>query len=640
MAYNNFSSPQVRWSEYDLTGIVPSVSTTEAGIAGQFSWGPVNVLTLVDSESTLASTFWTPNDTTAVDWFTAANFLAYGDKLWVVRVVNETNANTALRATNATGANSSGYLVRNDDEYAMKYEDGSLKTTYGAGDWIAKYPGIMGNSLKVSVCPSANAYQSVLSGAVTISANSRVVTGTSTSFTTQVTVGDLLVVADEVHKVDAVSNTTYMTLSTPHIAGASTASATRRWEYYDEVNLAPGTSESVSDVGGSSDEMHVVVVDEDGLFTGSQNQVLEVFQYVSKASDGKYEGGTSSYIKDVVNSTSKYIRWAGHSTLISNIGTSASKKNFGSYSKPINVSLVGGKDGTLVGNSEKIRGYSYFQSPEDVEVSLILGAGANQTIATYIINNIVEVRKDCVAYFSPPKQYVVNNSGNEVTNSVNYRNSLPSSSYAALDGNWKYQYDRYNDVYRYIPLNGDVAGLHAKVDVERDAWWAAAGLENGKVKNVIKLAYNPKLAQRDILYKNNVNPIVTFTGDGTVVFGQKTLLAKSSAFDRINVRRLFIVLEKAISRAAKYFLFRFNDEITRSQFKNMVEPYLRDVQGRRGIYAFKVVCDETNNTSEIIDNNQFVGDIYIKPARTIEGIQLNFIATPTGVEFDYIIGQY
>jgi hypothetical protein len=640
MAYNNFLSPDVKTAEFDLTGIVPSVSTTEAGLAGQFAWGPVNKLTLVDNEGTLASTFWTPDNTTAIDWFTASNFLSYANKLWVVRVVNETSANTSLRATNATAANSNGFLVRNDDEYFEQFADGSLKTTFGTGDWIAKFPGELGSSLKVSVCPSANAYTSSLSGAVTVSANSRTVIGTATSFTTQVTVGDLIVISDEVHKVTAISNTTTLTLDTPHVAGASVASASRRWEYYNEVDLAPGTSNNARALGGNSDELHVVVVDEDGLFTGQKGTVLEVFQYLSKASDGKDEAGLSAYIKDKINSGSQYIRWAGHSTLISNIGHKIAGTNFGAYAKPINASLVGGKNGADVGNSEKIRGYSFFQAVEDVDVSLILGAGATQTLATYIINNITEVRQDCVAFFSPPRQYVVSNAGDEVTDTVNYRNTLPSSSYAALDNNWKYQYDRYNDVYRYIPLNGDTAGLCAKIDNERDAWWPPAGLENGKVKNVLKLAYNPKLAQRDILYKNGVNPVMTKPLDGTVVFGQKTLLAKPSAFDRINVRRLFIVLRKAISRAAEYFLFRFNDEITRAQFRNMVEPYLRDVQGRRGIYAFKVICDETNNTPNIIDNNQFVGDIYVQPARSIEGIRLNFIASPTGVDFSTIIGKY
>ena len=217
---------------------------------------------------------------------------------------------------------------------------------------------------------------------------------------------------------------------------------------------------------------------------------------------------------------------------------------------------------------------------------------------------------------------------------------FPSSSYATLDSGWKYQFDKYNDLYRFVPLNGDVAGLMVRTDNTRDPWWSPAGFNRGNVKNVVKLPYNPLKAQRDQLYKKGINPIVTFPGQGTVMFGDKTLLAKPSAFDRINVRRLFIVLEKAISTASKFTLFEFNDDFTRAQFRNMVEPFLRDVQGRRGIFDFRVVCDESNNTGEVIDRNEFIGDIYIKPARSINFIQLNFVAVRTGVEFEEVVGQF
>jgi phage tail sheath protein FI len=286
-----------------------------------------------------------------------------------------------------------------------------------------------------------------------------------------------------------------------------------------------------------------------------------------------------------------------------------------------------------------------FASAEEVDVSLILqgkavGSANNAQLANYIIDNICESRKDCVAFISPAKTNVVSNAGNESTSMVGFRNASRSTSYAVLDSGYKYQYDKYNDVYRYIPLNGDTAGLCVRTDDTRDPWFSPAGFNRGQIKNIIKLAYNPDKANRDILYKANINPVVTFPGQGTVLYGDKTMLTKPSAFDRINVRRLFIVLEKAIATAAKYTLFEFNDEFTRAQFKNLVEPFLRDVQGRRGIYDFKVVCDSTNNTGEVIDRNEFVGDIYIKPAKSINFIQLNFVAVRTGVEFSEIVGQF
>lgn len=633
-----YLSSGVYVKEFDLTNVVPAVSTTEGGLAGGFRWGPVEELVLIDSENELVSTYWKPNNTVANDWFTAANFLAYANKLWINRVVNDSHANTALRATNAS-AGSAGFLVKNDDIYYGAYADGSLMTTHNTGPWIAKYAGAMGNSLRVSICPSATAYQSTLTGTVTISANTTTVTGSGTTFTTQVTIGDLLVVENETHKVTAITNTTSLTIATRHVAGASAKTAVRRWEYYNEVDVAPGSSDAALTAGGSSDEMHIVVVDEDGEWTKQAHTVLEVYQKVSKSVAGYRDDGSTNYYKEVINQQSEYVRWAGHHASLTNAG-SALGTSFTAPVTPLSSSLTYGSDGIAVGNAEKIRGYSLFESTEDSEVSIILGSDATQTIATYIINNICEKRLDCVAFFSPPRAYVVNNKGDEAVDCVLYRNTLPVTSYAALDNNWKWQYDRYNDLYRYVPLNGDVAGLHVKTDMERDPWWAAAGFNRGHIKNSIKLAWNPKQADRDILYKNNINPIATFNGEGTVLFGQKTLLSKPSAFDRINVRRLFIVLEKAIAKAAKYQLFEFNDEFTRAQFKNMVEPFLRDVQGRRGIYDFKVICDETNNTAEVIDRNELVGDIYIKPARVAEFIRLNFIATRTGVAFEEIAGKF
>ena len=267
--------------------------------------------------------------------------------------------------------------------------------------------------------------------------------------------------------------------------------------------------------------------------------------------------------------------------------------------------------------------------------------GTNGTqVANYIIDNITSVRKDCVACVSPEYADVVSTATIDRTqNIVDFRNSLTSSSFAILDSGYKYQYDKFSDVYRWVPLNGDIGGTIARTDLDRDFFFSPAGLQRGSIKNVIKLAWNPDKADRDLLYQNDINPVVTFPGSGVILFGDKTLLGRPSAFDRINVRRLFITLEKAIERAAQSLLFEFNDEFTRAQFKNLVEPFLRDIQGRRGIYDFKVVCDETNNTGSVIDRNEFVGDIFIKPARSINFIQLNFVAVRTGVEFSEVVGS-
>jgi hypothetical protein len=634
MAY--LLSPQVHVVEIDTTNIVPGVATTEGAIAGQFNWGPVNEPMLIDSEATLIRTFGYPDNTNYCDWFSASNFLAYTNALWVVRAVTEGNANTTLNATNATTSNSHGYLVRNDQEYAIKYSNGELKTEFFTGDWVARFPGDLGNSLKISICPSASAYQSTLAGTISATANSSTVTGSGTTFQSQIISGDLLEFNGELHKVVSVESNTSLTLADRTLqAATSVSNVIRRWEYYSSVQTAPGTSDYATQYGGSNDEMHIVVIDVLGEWTQQPGAVLEVYQYVSQASDALLRDGTNNYYPNQVNSRSQYVRWAGHPGQFTNAGKPAKGVNFvpTPAAKPITEFFQGGNDGEAIGAAEKIRGYGYFLSPEDIDISFIIGSNVTQTVATYIINDIAEARMDCVAFISPPAAYVINNVGEEAQACVNYRNLLPSSSYAAIDGNWKYQYDQYNDVYRYVPLNGDIAGLHAQSDQQRDPWWAAAGFNRGQIKNVIKLAWNPKLAERNLLYNNGINPVVTFPGDGTVLFGQKTMLAKPSAFDRINVRRLFIVLEKAISKAGKYFLFEFNDAITRAQFKNMIDPYMRDVQGRRGVYDFLTICDETNNTPEVIDGNQFVASILIKPEKTAEFITLNFVAVRDSVAF-------
>jgi phage tail sheath protein FI len=373
------------------------------------------------------------------------------------------------------------------------------------------------------------------------------------------------------------------------------------------------------------DELHIVVIDKEGKFTGVADTVLEVFSFVSIEETSKTSNGTTNYYVNVLENRSKYIKVK---TVIDEL-----------LEERIEDVLEGGADG-VIGDDDIIRAYDLFKNTEAVDVSLIMTGPSNQTVVTHIIDNIAEIRRDCIVFISPEKSDVVDNYGDEVDDTITYRNTLPSSSYAFMDSNWKYQFDKYNDVYRWIPMNGDVAGLCARTDRDRDPWFSPAGPNRGIIKNVIKLAWNPNKTDRDELYVKGINPVVTFTGEGTILFGDKTLLSRPSAFDRINVRRLFIVLEKAVVRASRTSLFEFNDTFTRSQFVNLIEPFLRDVQGRRGITDFRVVCDETNNTGEVIDRNEFVGDIYIKPARSVNFIQLNFVAVRTGVRFDEIVGTF
>ena len=406
------------------------------------------------------------------------------------------------------------------------------------------------------------------------------------------------------------------------------------WEYKTAFSAAPGTSDYVERASGSDDELHVVIVQ----ITGSTEVVLETYSFLSKASDAKKSDGSNSYYKTVINNSSKYVWWTDHPVSGTNWGTAAANTVYVDLDGGDDtVTLTGGIDDFASTDGEFIAGYRLFANSETIDISLIALGKASTTVALDVINNFAEYRLDCVAFVSPQDISTsdpINQLGSTATDKIiAYRNALPSTSYAVLDSGYKYQYDRYNDVYRWIPLNGDIAGLCARTDNTNDPWWSPGGLNRGQIKNCIKLAFNPNKTDRDTLYQAGINPVVSFPGNGTVLYGDKTLLSKPSAFDRINVRRLFIVLEKAIAISAKYQLFEFNDGFTRAQFKNMVEPYLRDVEGRRGITDFQVVCDDTNNTGEVIDRNEFVADIYIKPARSINFITLNFIAARTGVAF-------
>lgn len=684
-------SPGVNVSEIDLTTVVPAVSTSVGAIAGVFKWGPVGKRTLVSSETELINKFGKPTNHNPETFFTAANFLAYGNALQVVRSANTTNfANGVISAVANTGSvtNAQVFTVKNDDDYDnITFSDTDVL-------YVARYPGDLGNSLKISVCDSANAYSrsidtidgdanlatsfisaTVGSNTLTISiANSA--TGTLAEANTRAnTILGLLNVNDVLEIGNSSIGKQYLKITgLPAAMGtnASFANATSRyftvnvdnvfqlstnyssntfsryWEYFNSVQVAPGISDYQAAQGNTSavDELHVVVADEDGKFTGVPGSILEVYKGLSRATDAKTTDGATNYYKTVINENSKYVWWANdRATAPSNTSLNIASVN----TNPLYVSFQLGQDGdgeADVAVGTVLTGYDLFASAENVDISLVMtgksrGGTNGEQISNYLVDNIAEARKDCIVLTSPDKADVVNNSAqDESQDTVDFRNSCRSSSYLVIDSGYKYQYDKYNDIFRWIPLNGDIAGLCVRTDAQRDPWFSPAGFNRGQIKNVVKLAYNPDQADRDLLYKNGINPVATFPGQGTILYGDKTALAKPSAFDRINVRRLFIVLEKAISTAAKFSLFELNDEFTRAQFVSLVEPFLRDVQGRRGIYDYRVVCDETNNTGEVIDRNEFVGDIYVKPAKSINFIQLNFIAVRSGVAFDEVVGRF
>ena len=572
-------SPGVNVSEIDLSASIPSVSTSTGAIAGPFRWGPVEKIMQVTSEGDLASKFGAPtpnSDIVSNTFFTSTSYLAYSNDLLVVRAA-ASNMNTAVANANLATTVTSTPIKNEDTYFTNFYNGGGAGLTNAA--FAARFPGELGNSLAISVCPSNTAFAN--------------------------------------------------------------------WAYKDQFTSGPSTSAFVRarSSANANDEMHIAVIDMDGLFSGVANTVIEKYSHISKASDAKNDDGSSNYYKEVLYRNSKYIYWVNHITNNDTAGTATNTSNwgvvsanatFGASQNNYTANLVSGVDGTTV-TANISTAYNLYSSTETTEVSLLLGGDPDATLAGTLLN-IAESRKDCVAFISPDFANCV--SSTPATSIVNYRNTLSSSSYVIMDSGWKYMYDKYNDRYRWVPMNGDVAGLCSRTDNQRDPWFSPAGYQRGVLRNVVKLLFNPKQSERDTMYKSGVNPIVSFPGEGTVLFGDKTLLSRPSAFDRINVRRLFIVLEKAIARAAKNSLFEFNDEFTRAQFVSLVEPFLRTVQGRRGIYDFRVVCDESNNTADVIDRNEFVGDIYIKPARSVNYIQLNFVAVRTGVAFDEVVGKF
>jgi len=577
MALFNALSPGVTVREIDLTLIIPGVATSIGAYVPTAVWGPVEDIRLIDTETTYVNTYGKPDSNSYISFYTATNFLAYTNALYVSRACGA-NARNSMANTHA---NATTILIKNETAFENTYLYATTANAYGS--FVARYPGKLGDILKVSVCANYN------------------------NFST--------------------------------------------WAYNKYFDNPPGTSTYVSDRGGANDELHLVVVDTTGKISGTANTVIEKFAYLSKASDAVGIDGTSSYYKQKIFHDSQYIYAmdpVDYANTSSTWGTESFNKTFANPSSIFEYTLAGGKD-EVPTNSNLFTNWDLFKDKDTYDISLVLTGNSDANTQQYLIDNLVDSningiqgRKDSVVFLSPRQGDVVAQSGQEATNIVNnYLAALNrSSSYAVVDSGWKYQFDKYNNLYRWIPLNADLAGLCARTDLTNAPWYSPAGFNRGQIKNIVKLAWSPTQTYRDLLYVNGVNPVVSFKGEGPVLFGDKTLQAKPSAFDRINVRRLFIVLEKAISKAAKYSLFEFNDQFTRSQFVSLVEPFLREVKAGRGIYDFKVVCDESNNTGVVIDSNQFVGDIYIKPAKSINYILLNFVAVKSSVDFNTVIGQF
>jgi len=635
-------SPGVLVQEKDLTRIIPAVSTSIGAFAGEFRKGPLNEVTSISSEQELVQVFGKPDNSNFEDFFSAANFLQYSNALRVVRAQN-----TGLSNATVSG---SAFVIKGTQDYQDNWSTGAASV----GEWAARTAGAWGNTLKVSVCHSATGFQEDAKTTIDDAAMAVGHTTVTLTSTAGIVVGDIIEFSITAagtdydgykYKVTAVSspNVTIVRADTLqgglHQVPPNGANVRRFWEFYDQVSSAPGTSPYAASKLGANDEMHIVVIDEDGVITGSRGEVLEVFDKVSKAADAKTPQGDTNYYANVVYNKSNHIYWTDHHSTGSNFGLNAAGITFDAIDTPKTDSLQSGSDGSAATTGQRKTAYEKFADAETVDVGLIIGGKCDSTHIDDLIT-LAENRKDAIAFVSPERTDVAGivSSITQTQNVIAFMNGVRSSSYVVLDSGYKYMYDRYNDVYRYVPLNGDTAGLAARTDLIADAWFSPAGLNRGVVRGAVKLAYNPKKSERDELYKARINPVVTFPGQGTVLFGDKTGLSAPSAFDRINVRRLFIVLEKAISVASKFQLFEFNDEFTRANFRNIVEPFLREVQGRRGITDFLVVCDETNNTGEVIDRNEFIAEIFIKPARSINFITLQFIATRTGVSFEEVAG--
>ena len=592
-------SPNITVREIDLTGTVPNVSTTTGAFVGDFRWGPVEEATLVGNETELVNAFGAPDTQGAVDFISATNFLRYSNSLYVVRGVTS----AAYNAVDSDGAEptTSTTLIKNLDDFNLKKS--SINTGEKKVNFIGKWAGDAGNSLKVQIFTAD-------------SDNAPTTTFDNWGPSDDGTIGDLF-------------------------------------------DGQPGTSIYTSDLGGAHDEVHVAIIDSDGVFSGTKGTVLETFPFVSLASDAKTADGTTNFIEDVINNQSNYVWCIGQGSTLDSAGagTAASGTDFRLQSvgdipasdRIQSFTLGSGANSGALTPTEYSTGFDLFDDANTIEVDFLIAPGmASQTNQTNVVNYLTGIvaaadgRKDCVVVTSPHRDGVVNETagpGQVVTNSTLFADSLTKSSYVIMDNNYLKVYDKYNDQYIFVPAASSTAGLMAGTDKVAGPWYSPAGQRRGLYYGVTSLAYNATRSQRDTLYRKGINPIVNLPGQGILLYGDKTLEARPTAFNRINVRRLFLVVERAIKAAARNVMFEFNDEFTRAEFVNIVEPFLREVQGQRGITDFRVVCDETNNTAAVIDANRFVASIFIKPARSINYITLNFVDVRTGVEFEEVVGS-
>ena len=655
-------SPGVSIKEIDLTTVVPALATTPGGFAGYFHSGPADEIVTVTNQSELVSIFGKPQNDNYVDFFTAANFLSYGNNMQVVRVLGSAAKNSTVTKAGVTGV--ATLLITNEVNFGASAGLSASTPAEQGVLFASKYPGVLGNSVKVVVTTGSGTTTGGLSAAASMGATTLLIKAPGTTF--GFSVGDEITFADgtsvtisgvsgrgatagDIFNVTGtvaagISLTLQTLLPTAQVANAT---YTHKSVYAKSIGSTSTTTPYAFDAGGSGDQINVLVLDKDGTLTGTVNTVLEKFEGLSRAEDAKKFDGSSNYYRTVVNEQSKYV-WALSRDVSGNTAFAATKTNWNTLGASLatqtqladsvnSFHLSGALSGAPTVSELYANGWSKFADADAVDVSLLPMGGASATLAQLVVQNVCEKRLDCMAFISPAQSDVENKLPYQALNSLKtFRDTTfnINSSYAVIDSGWKYQLDTYNNVLRIMPLNADIAGLVARTEFTNEAWFSPAGFNRGQLKNVVKLAYNPSAeAHRDELYSRQVNPVVSFPGEGVILFGDKTAQSRPSAFDRINVRRLFIILEKAIATASKFFLFEQNDAFTRAQFKNLVVPFLKTVQQRRGITDFSVVCDETNNTGEVIDRNEFVADIFVKPTRSVNFISLNFIATKTGVSF-------
>jgi hypothetical protein len=578
------ASPAVTVKEIDLTGSVPNVQSSTGAFVGNFGWGPVGEVKLVSDENGLVSRFSAPTDDNAVDFHSAAYFLRYSNALYVVREQDTDAKNSLASHSEVTLTNQT---LNNLDAF----ENATIDATDGV--FLAKYPGVIGNSLKVSIVGSHD--------------------------------------------------------------DASGATNFNAWPYKGEFDAAPGTSDFVSKLGGKNDEIHIVVIDEDGLISGVKGEVLETFPFLSVAKNAKNPDGSTNYYREVLKNKSQWI-YAG----VGHVGSSAALSDFAGATWGTNAttgaedfksdyawgtaqsdwSFTGGVTSATLGTDDILRGFDKFEDVDSIELDFLIAPDSLLTsTATTVVNDLVsiaEARKDCVAVASPSRTAVITTGTNAAVLACN--NTYTKSTYFVQDNNFLKVYDKYNDKYIKIPAASSTAGLMAATDLTAAPWFSPAGSRRGRYLGITDIVLSPTKAERDALYKVGINPIANIPGEGVILFGDKTNSARPTAFDRINVRRLFLTLERTITIAGRATMFEFNDEFTRAEFVNVVEPLLREVKGRRGITDFKVLCDATNNTPAVVDANRFVASIFIKPAHSINFVTLNFVAVRTGVEFEEVVG--